>query len=43
MTITSVLILDLMAAKAEECTVKPTIYYSEIVTEIINNGILAFF
>lgn len=38
MTIISVLILDdLMAAKAEECMVKPTIYYSEIVTEIINN------
>lgn len=37
MTIVSVLILDLMAAKAEECMVKPTIYYSEIITEIINN------
>lgn len=43
MTIISVLILDLMAAKAEECMVKPTIYYLEIVTEIIKNGILAFF
>lgn len=37
MTIISVLILDLMAVKVEECTVKPTIYYSEIVTEIMNN------